>query len=87
MSSKTGISQNDIHLNRDSSANIIGVTFPIRRKKAASTLRNYGVGNHKRTINAQQFVISESPENASEFKMKESMKKKKEAAFIASHPY
>ena len=84
-SSKGATSQNEIHLNTDSSANIAGVEFPINRKKAASTLRTYGGGGGvtKKAFNHHhyQFAISESPENAFE----ESMQKRKEAAFIAAN--
>lgn len=45
MPNKSAINTNEIlHLNRDSSANIVGVVFPNNRRKAASTLRNYGGG-------------------------------------------
>lgn len=62
---KSGISTNEIlHLNRDPSANIVGVAFPNNRRKAASTLRNHGGGGLlNKGINAPSFVISESPEH------------------------
>lgn len=47
MDSKAAINQNEILLNRDPSANIVGVQFPINRRKAASTLRTYGVATKK----------------------------------------
>jgi hypothetical protein len=44
--SGTAINTNEIlHLNRDPSANIVGVVFPNNRRKAASTLRTHGGGS------------------------------------------
>ena len=89
MAYKSAINTNEIlHLNRDPSANIVGVAFPSNRRKAASTLRNHGGGGLlNRAINAPQFVISESPEVSGKDESNISFKKRKEAAFIASNPY
>ena len=83
MGAKSLASKNEILLDKDPSANIVGVSFTAtNRRKAASTLRNYGGVSNKRLTGVG--AISESPEKALD---SDTSLKNKEAKFIASNPY